>query len=198
MTEIREAYPDTYHDTHSKTVFGFWLYLVTDYILFATLFATYAVLNGSVFGGPSAKELFSLPFNHLQTIILLTTSLTSGMGGACAHRKHKRGTLIWFTVTLLLGIAFTGMQFAEFIRLFKAGHDWAQSAFLSAYFTLVGTFALHMIFALMWIFVLIPSVCLHGITGVSLRRLTCLRMFWQFLGIIWIFIFAFVYLMGVI
>jgi cytochrome o ubiquinol oxidase subunit III len=192
-----EKYPDVHHDAYSKTVFGFWLYLLTDFILFGALFATYAVLHDSTFGGPSARQLLHPSFALIQTLILLLSSLTVGLGGASAHRNNKKLTLAFFGITFFLGIIFLWLQFNEFGRLVQSGNGWEKSAFLSAYFTLVGTHAVHMIFAALWVIVLCVPLCLDGMTFVSIRRLTCLKMFWQFLNIIWVFIFSFVYLMGV-
>ena len=196
QTTAHESYSDTHHDVYSKTVFGFWVYLLTDFMLFATLFATYIVLRNGIYGGPSAKELFHLPFTLTQTLILLVSSLTSGLAGVAVHRKDQRATIVWFGVTFLLGIAFMGMELSEFIRFVSEGNNWKRSAFLSAFFTLVSTHGLHMVFALLWIIVLILPVWRRGLTSVSVTRLTCLRMFWQCLNVVWIFIFSIVYLMG--
>lgn len=196
MAQQDEIFPDTHHDIYSKTVFGFWIYLLTDFVLFAALFATYAVLQGNTFGGPSGHELFHLPIILTQTLILLTSGFISGIAGVCAHRKNKTWTILFFALTALLGIIFLGMKFLEFNRLIIGGNDWTKSAFLSIFFTLVGTHAIHVVFAILWTLVLIPLVFFQGITNVVLRRMTCLKMFWQFLNIIWIFIFTLVYLLG--
>lgn len=197
-TMTHEPYPDTHHDTYSRTVFGFWIYLMSDFVLFGALFATYAVLSHSTFGGPSAHELFYPPFTLTQTLIMLVCSLAVGLGGAAAHRGNRNHTLTFFGIAFLLGTAFMWMELAEFSRLIAAGHGWNQAAFLSAYFTVVGTHGLHVIFGLLWILVLLLPVWREGITSASIRRLTCLRMFWQFLNIVWVFIFSLVYLMGVV
>jgi cytochrome o ubiquinol oxidase subunit 3 len=192
-----ESHPDTHHDAYSKTVFGFWIYLLTDFVLFGTLFAAYAVLRNSTFGGPSGKELFDLHSVLERTLVLMTSSLTVGLAGASAHRRKKTMAICLFSATFLLGLLFMGMQFQEFQNLISTNNGWARSAFLSAYFTLLGTFGIHAVFGLLWILVLvIPIFFNHDIDGVSIRRLTCMRMFWQFLNIIWIFIFTFVYLLG--
>jgi len=198
MTKKHEPYPDAYHDAYAKTIFGFWIYILTDFILFGTLFATYAVLHNNVFGGPSARELFSLPFVFIQTLVLLVCSYTVGMAGAAAHRRDKKLTYLFFGITFLLGVVFTWMGIADFSRLIQAGHDWRGSAFLGAYFTLVGTHTLHMVFALLWIPIFLIPMWKEGLDPVNIRRLTCLKMFWQFLNIVWVFIFSFVYLMGAI
>lgn len=193
-----ENYPDTHHDAYSRTTFGFWVYLMSDFILFGALFAAYVVLSNSTFGGPSAKDLFHLPFTLVQTLLLIFGSFTAGLAGASAHRQQKNRTLLFFGLTFLLGSAFMGMELNEFSRFSSAGNGWDQSAFLSAYFTLIATHGLHVLFGLLWIIVLLIPVCLEKeISQASVRRLTCLRMFWQFVNVIWVFIFSFVYLMGV-
>lgn len=194
--EGHESYPDTHHDTYSKTVFGFWIYILTDFILFGALFATYGVLGDRTFGGPSGSDLFNLPFILTQTLILLTASFFSGMGGASAHRKNPKTTAIHFGVAALLGILFLGMQLKELGGYVQAGHGWDQSAFLSSFFTLVGTFGVHIFFAVLWTIVLVPLIFIRGMDSVTLQRLSCLKMFWQFLNVIWIFIFTLVYLLG--
>lgn len=190
----REVYPDPHHDTYSKTTFGFWIYLLTDLMLFGTLFAAYAVLHKSTFGGPSPKELFHFSNTYLQTYILLISSFTVGLAGAMTHRRNKKWTIGFYAVTFVLGVIFTWIEFAEFARLIESGNSWMRSGYLSAFFTLIATLIAHMIFALLWMIVLIIPVCLYGVQRVSIRRLTCLRMFWQFLNIVWIFIFTIVYL----
>lgn len=192
-----ESYPDTHHDIYSKTIFGFWVYLLTDFILFATFFATYAVLRHGTAGGPSDRELFDLSLGLNQSLLLLTASLTSGIGGAHLHRKDKRKTLLFFGITLLLGILFMWIEIDQFNRLIQSGNSWQRSAFLSMFFTLVGTHGIHILFAILWTIVLsIPFYREEEITPESMRRFTCLRMFWQFLNVIWVFIFAVVYFMG--
>ena len=194
-----EHYPDPHHDLYSRTQFGFWIYLLTDFVLFATIFATYAVLVHSTFGGPTAAHLFSPSAALWPAVILLISSWTIGLGGAAAHRKDKRWTLVYFSFTFVLGLIFLSMVLSHFSRLSHMGYTWDKSAFLSAYFTLVGTHAVHMVFALIWVLVLLyPLIIEEEVSHISIRRLTCLRMFWQFLNIIWVFIFSFVYLMGVV
>lgn len=194
-----EHYPDPYHDLYSRTSFGFWLYLLTDFVLFATLFATYAVLVHSTFGGPTIAHLFSPPEALWPAVVLLISSWTIGLGGVAAHRKHKTWAIVYFSITFILGLMFLWMVLSHFSNLSQLGHTWDKSAFLSAYFTLVGTHVVHMVFALLWVLVLLyPLITEEEVSHISVRRLTCLKMFWQFLNIIWIFIFSFVYLMGVV
>ncbi len=197
-TTAHETYPDTHHDAYSKTIFGFWIYLMGDLIFFGALFATYTVLNESTFGGPTARELFNLPYTLIQSLVLLFASFMAGLGGTAAHRKEKGRTLLFFSSTFVLGSLFLGMEINEFARLIAAGNRWDQSAFLSSYFTVVATLGVHVIFGLLWVpILLIPVLLEKSLSHVSIRRLTCLKMFWQFVNIIWIFIFSLVYLLGV-
>ena len=193
-----EAHPDAHHDNYSKTIFGFWVYLLTDFILFATLFASYAVLRNSTFGGPSGKELFDMPLAFVQTIVLLLASFTAGIGGAYAHRRKKWGAIFFFALTFILGAAFLYKEYIEFAQLIRDGYSWKANAFLSSFFTLVGTHGIHVVFGLLWTIVLVLPVCIQGISTTNVRRLTCLKMFWQFLNVTWVLIFTFVYLLGVI
>ena len=182
----------------NKTVFGFWVYIMTDCVLFASLFATYAVLHNNTFGGPGGRELFSMPFVLAETIILLTSSYTAGLAMLYAHRGIKRGVLIWFFITFLLGAAFLGLELHEFSNLVTEGHSWRASGFLSAFFTLVGTHGLHITSGLIWMTVLMTQVWRKGLGGNTVKRLTLLSLFWHFLDIVWIFIFTIVYLLGAI
>lgn len=185
-------------DTDSKTFFGFWVYLMTDCILFATLFATYAVVHNGTFGGPSGKEIFHLPFVLVETFFLLASSFASGLAMLKVGPDDKRKVLAWFSVTFLLGAGFVGMEITEFSHLVREGNSWERSAFLSSFFTLVGTHGLHVSLGLVWMLIYMAQVYFLGLTPVVLRRLTCLKLFWHFLDVVWIFIFTFVYLMGVI
>lgn len=196
-TTAHEQYPDTHHGPYSKTVFGFWLYLLTDFVLFATILAAYFVLRHSTFGGPGADYLVPLSFTFIQTIILLASAFTSGIANVAAHRNNQKQTTVFFILTFILGLVFLWMSMDGLMQLVQEGNGWQRSAFLSAYFTLIGTHALHVVFALLWILVLLPLVFLRGLTPTCLQRLTCLRLFWQFINMIWVGIFTMVYLMGV-
>lgn len=191
---------DDRHEAHvafDKTVFGFWIYLMTDCILFATLFATYAVLHNNIYGGPSARDLLSLPFSLAETLILLTSSFTCGLAMVAADKKAKYTVFILYGITFLLGAAFLTLELTEFTDLVKEGNSWQRSAFLSSFFTLVGTHGLHITCGLLWILVMMAHVLFRGLTPSTIRRLTCLSLFWHFLDVIWVLIFTFVYLMGV-
>lgn len=183
-------------EADSKTIFGFWVYLMTDCILFATLFATYAVLHNNTFGGPAGKDLFGMPFVLTETLILLTSSFTAGLGILAAKGGNKRQVLIWFGLTFLLGASFLTLELNEFTHLYNEGNSWARSGFLSAFFTLVGTHGAHITAGLIWMGVLLAQVLRQGIQRTTVRRLTLLSLFWHFLDIVWIFIFTIVYLMG--
>ncbi len=182
------------HDTNNKTIFGFWVYLMTDLVMFAALFATFAVLRGNTFGGPSGKELFSLPFVLAETLILLTSSFTCGLAMLAAHRGSKNQTLVWFGATFLLGLAFLVLELTEFSRLVAEGNSWTRSAFLSSFFALVGTHGLHIAVGLLWMFISMAMVWSRGLTPFITSKLTRLSLFWHFLDLVWIFIFTIVYL----
>jgi cytochrome o ubiquinol oxidase subunit 3 len=177
---------------------GFWIYLMTDCILFASLFATYIVLRGATNGGPAGSDLFDMPFVLAETLILLTSSFACGLAMLAATARRKTQTLLWLILTALLGSAFLVLEITEFAKLAAEGHGWWASAFLSAFFTLVGTHGLHIAVGLLWIGIMMWQLQRHGFTPGVLRRLTLFSLFWHFLDIIWIFIFTIVYLMGVI
>lgn len=183
---------------NDKTLFGFWVYLMTDIVLFSTLFATFIVLRDNTFGGPDGRELFSLPFVLAETMILLTSSFTAGLGLLSARGGKTRHALAWFGATFLLGVVFLGLEISEFRNLYSEGHSWQASAFLSSFFTLVGTHGLHITAGLIWMVSMAIQVMRRGLTVPVIRRLTMLSLFWHFLDIIWIFIFTVVYLMGAI
>jgi len=180
----------------SQSVFGFWVYLMTDCVLFASLFATYVVLRNNTYGGAAGHDIFSLPFALSETLILLTSSFSCGLGILAARQNAKKVVLACFALTFLLGLAFLTLEINEFHRLAAKGNSWRRSGFLSAFFTLVGTHGLHITSGLLWMAVLLPRVWRQGLTAINVRRLTCLSLFWHFLDIIWIFIFTLVYLMG--
>ncbi len=189
--------PDPHQDTFSKTTLGFWIYLMTDCLLFATLFATYAVLRNSTFGGPSSKELFSLTTAFAETMILLLSSVTCGMAVLASIHQKREHVLGWLGATLLLGGAFLALELHEFASLVEEGNSWTRSAFLSSFFTLVGTHGLHITVGLFWVVVILAQIFVQDINKDTFRRLVVFSMFWHFLDLIWIFIFTFVYLMGV-
>lgn len=183
-------------ETADKNAFGFWVYLMTDCILFATLFATYAVLHKNTFGGPSGAELFDLPFVLAETLLLLTSSFTCGLALLAMRQNIKRIVVIAMGLTFVLGATFLGMELYEFSHLVQEGNSWQRSGFLSAFFTLVGTHGAHIVIGLLWLLVLGTQIIRRGITSHTRRRLTLFGLFWHFLDIVWIFIFTLVYLLG--
>lgn len=181
-----------------KTQLGFWIYLMTDCILFGTLFAAYIVLSGGTNGGPSGRELFDLPFVLVETIILLVSSLTCGLALLLARYDKVRQAIALLVATMLLGAAFLTMELVEFTHLLREGHSWQASGFLTAFFTLVGTHGAHIAVGLIWLLVLTLRLIWKGSSAHMLRRLSLAAMFWHFLDVVWIFIFTIVYFMGVI
>lgn len=185
-------------EADEKTNFGFWVYIMTDCILFASLFATYAVLRRGTFGGPGPAELFHRPNALAETLILLTSSFTCGLGLISISRRRKKQVLQWFSLTFVLGLAFLILELSEFNDLISQGYKWSTNGFLSAFFTLVGTHGLHITIGLIWILIMLWRTHKKGLSRSNIRRLTMLGLFWHFLDIIWIFIFTIVYLMGAI
>lgn len=179
------------------TALGFWIYLMTDLILFASLFATYIVLLHGTYGGPSGKDIFEMPFVLTETLILLTSSFVCGLTMIALRRANKKLVLIGLAITFALGVAFLGLELFEFTSLVNDGHSWQASAYLSAFFTLVGTHGAHIAVGLLWILVIAWQVFKRGFTKGVVRRLTLFSLFWHFLDLVWIFIFTIVYLMGV-
>jgi cytochrome o ubiquinol oxidase subunit III len=183
-------------EADNKSLFGFWLYIMTDCVLFSTLFATFVILRNNTFGGPPGSVIFNYNNVLAETLILLTSSYTCGLAMLSAHRKSKNMTLFWFGVTFILGVAFLALELTEFRHLDVTGNSWRRSGFLSGFFTLVGTHGLHITVGLLWMAVLMFRVATMGLKRNTVRQLTMLSLFWHFLDIIWIFIFTIVYSMG--
>lgn len=179
-----------------RKTLGFWIYLMTDCLLFASLFATFAVLRTSTYGGPTGAELFDLPFVLVETLILLTSSFTIGLAILGATRGYKKQALVLLALTLALGIAFLGMELWEFQHLVAEGHGWQVSAFLSSYFVLVATHGIHIAVGILWLIVVGLRLWKRDFKQTDVQRLAILGLFWHFLDVIWIFIFSFVYLIG--
>ncbi|MBP3962179.1 cytochrome o ubiquinol oxidase subunit III [Paenibacillus lignilyticus] len=192
-----EAGHDGHHDLEELRKFGFWIFLITDCILFSVLFATYLVLHHSTAGGPDAKEIFEMPGVIVETFILLTSSFTSGLAVLAMNVGNRKGLIGWLIVTVLLGACFIGLEVSEFVKLVHEGHTISTSAFLSAFFTLVGTHGLHVTVGIFWITGIIIQLTRHGITPVTKRKVTITSLYWHFLDVVWIFVFTIVYLMGV-
>jgi cytochrome o ubiquinol oxidase subunit III len=186
------------HHPENATLLGFWLYLMGDCLVFACLFAAYGVLGRNYAGGPSGAELFKLPLVAVNTSLLLLSSITYGFVVIEMQRKRQGATLAWLALTGLLGAGFVGIELHEFANLIHEGNGPQRSAFLSSFFTLVGTHGLHVTFGIVWLLTLMAQVAKHGLIAANRRRLMCLSMFWHFLDVIWIGVFTFVYLMGVL
>lgn len=183
-------------EADDRVMFGFWVYLMTDLLMFAVLFACYAVLHGNTLGGPSGRDLFSPPLALTETLLLLTSSFTCGLGMIAARRSNKNQVLTWFGITFLLGLAFLGLELYEFAEFIHEGHTMAVNAFLSSFFVLVGTHGLHITSGLLWMAVTLGFVMKRGLNRHMVRKLGLLSLFWHFLDIVWIFIFTVVYLMA--
>jgi cytochrome o ubiquinol oxidase subunit 3 len=181
-------------ETDDRLLFGFWVYLMTDLLMFSILFACYAVLHGNTAGGEGGRELFSLPLALTETIILLTSSFTAGIGMYMARSGKKAQTLIWFGLTFLLGAAFLFFELKEFTEFIAEGHTMRSSAFLSSFFVLVGTHGLHITSGLLWMAATLFFTAKRGLNKAMVRKLSMLSLFWHFLDIVWIFIFTIVYL----
>jgi cytochrome o ubiquinol oxidase subunit 3 len=184
------------HDSGVKML-GFWIYLMTDCILFGALFATYIILRDNTAGGPSGHELFDMPSVLAETLLLLTSSFSCGLAVVASKTGNKRLSLTMLCATFVLGAGFLAFELTEFAHLVQGGNGWQTSAFLSSFFTLVGTHGLHISIGLLWLAMMMWQIKSRGFTVGVMRRLALFGMFWHFLDIIWIFIFTIVYLMGV-
>lgn len=180
-----------------RTTIGFWVYLMTDCLLFASLFATYAVLRTATAGGPGSQDIFELPLALTETIILLVSSFTCGLILLGLKARNVRQILIAMVATYALGATFLALEIGEFAKFVAEGHSWQQSAFLSAFFTLVATHGLHILVGLIWLVVLFVVLLRKGLTAKLTRQITIFGLFWHFLDLVWIFIFTVVYLLGV-
>jgi cytochrome o ubiquinol oxidase subunit 3 len=192
------AYNNELQEKEAKAAFGFWVYLMTDCVLFAGLFAVYAVLHNNTFGGVPGSGLFSLPYVLTETFLLLTSSFTCGLGALAAKQNQIKQVYGWFIATFGLGLSFLIMELHEFHGLDMSGNSWRRSGFLSSYFTLVGTHGLHISVGLLWLCVLLVGVARRGLRPGLVRKIQLFSLFWHFLDLIWIFIFTIVYLMGAV
>jgi cytochrome o ubiquinol oxidase subunit 3 len=197
-TEKPQFYLTEEHHPENSTMLGFWIYLMSDCLIFAVLFATHGVLGRSYAAGPSPADLFDLGLVAFNTAMLLLSSITYGFAMLQMERGAKMETLVWLAVTGLFGATFLGVELYEFHHLILEGAGPTRSAFLSSFFTLVRTHGLHVTFGTIWLITLMVQVGKHGLTPENRRRLMCLSMFWHFLDVIWIGVFSFVYLLGVL
>lgn len=192
-----DAHGDGHHDQEAMKVLGFWIFLVTDCLLFGTLFATYMVLHAHTNGGPGPAELFEVPGFVAETFILLTSSFTSGLAVLAMNRGAVKQLIGWLIVTAVLGACFVGLEINEFAKMAAEGATISRSAFLTSFFTLVGTHGLHVSVGIVWMIALMIQLAQRGITPVTRRKATIISLYWHFLDVVWIFLFTVVYLMGV-
>lgn len=187
-----------HHDTDAMDVFGFWIYILSDCILFAMIFAVYAVLHANVYGGPSLKSFIDMPYVLGETLLLLASSFTYGMGILAMYKNQLKRLIFWLGTTFLLGLGFVVMEVNEFVHMIIEGHGPATSAGMSSFFTLVGTHGLHVSIGLIWMLVMMVQLPIFKLSKAMQRRLTYLALFWAFLDVVWIFVFTIVYLMGAV
>jgi len=185
------------HETASNQAFGFWIYIMSDLVLFSVLFATFAVVGGNYAGGPRGKDIFDLPYLFGETMLLLMSSTVFGLATLAAQADRRRAVLWKLAIIFLLGLGFIAMEIGEFRGMILAGNRPERSAFLSAFFTLVGTHGVHVLLGLVWMAAMMCQISVRGLTVPVRSRLARLGMFWHFLDILWIGIFSIVYLMGV-
>ena len=184
------------HHPENGSLLGFWIYLLSDLMIFGCLFATFGVLGRNFAAGPSGADLFDLKLVAVNTAVLLVSSITYGFAMISMQARNKRGLIGWLIVTGLLGATFLAIELYEFHHFIHIGAGPQRSAFLSSFFALVGTHGLHVFFGVIWLIVLCLQVRKHGLTRANTRRIACLSMFWHFLDVVWIGVFTFVYLMG--
>lgn len=186
-----------HHDHDGTDVFGFWLYILTDCVLFASLFATYLVLHAPGAYGPSLKGLVHLDYILIETFLLLASNFSFGLSMLSFYKRDYTKTKLWLSATFLLGAGFVAMELYEFAVLAGEGYTWYASGAGSAFFTLVGTHGLHVSVGLLWIAIMLVQITVFKDQDSLLRRrLVYLGLFWNFLDIVWIFVFSIVYLMG--
>ena len=187
-----------HHDTNSIDVLGFWLYIMTDCVLFGSLFAAFLVLHVPGAYGPSLKDHIQIYYVLVETAFLLLSNFTFGLAVLSSYANKNRETIFCLLGTFILGFCFVGMEINEFVHLVHEGYSWTSSAAASSFFTLVATHGLHVTFGLLWILVLMFQLGSFGLQATLKRRLTYLGLFWNFLDIVWIFVFTVVYLIGAI
>jgi cytochrome o ubiquinol oxidase subunit III len=195
-TKVLEASNAQVAEVSDTKVFGFWIYLMTDLVLFGVLFATFVVLHDSTFGGPTSRELFDMSAALKETLLLLTSSFTCTLAMFAVHRKQKSFAILWFIVTFALGVSFLSIEISEFSKFVHEDASWQRSGFLSSFFTLVGTHGFHISIGLLWMTVEMFRIWLRPLSEHSVSRILRMALFWHFLDFVWIFIFTVVYGMG--
>lgn len=189
---------DHHHDAAAERELGFWFYLMSDAVIFALLFSTYAVMSGNSAGGPTSADVFELSTAFMETLMLLASTFTFGLASLAVGRRDRSGVILWLVVTLAFGAAFLALELSEFTHLISIGAGPDRSGFLSAFFTLVGTHGLHVSAGMIWVIVMITQVARKGLSDAVVSRVVRLGLFWHFLDLIWVGIFSIVYLPGVL
>lgn len=187
-----------HHDVTDERELGFWLYLMSDAVIFALLFSTYAVMSGNSAGGPTSADVFDLSTAFIETLTLLASTFTFGLASLAVGRGDRSGVILWLVVTLALGAVFVALELSEFAHLVSINAGPDRSGFLSAFFTLVGTHGLHVSAGMIWAIVMITQVARKGLSDAIVSRVARLGLFWHFLDLIWVGIFSIVYLPGVL
>lgn len=185
------------HDKRVIVGYGFWIWLISDIIMFSAFFATFAVLSENTAGGPSGRELFSVGYVAVETACLLLSSFTCGIAMIGAHARNRRLYYGGMAITFVLGVAFLALEVHEFADLVKEGAGPTRSAFLSSFFALVGCHGLHVTAGVLWLLTMVAQVGAKGFRDDIQRRLLCFGLFWHTLDIIWVALFSLVYLVGV-
>lgn len=180
----------------SADIFGFWVYLMTDLIVFSVLFATFLVFRNSNFEGPTGSELFKMPSALAETLALLISSFTCSIAMMEVHNARKKSAILWFAVTFILGGIFLSLEISEFLEFIDKGATWDKSAFLSSFFTLVGTHGFHISIGLLWILITMVRIWIRPFSEHSISNIFRMTLFWHFLDLVWLFIFTLVYGMG--
>ncbi|HZG59524.1 MAG TPA: cytochrome aa3 quinol oxidase subunit III [Anoxybacillus sp.] len=196
---VNTSLPLEYQTEQSRlNILGFWIFLGAEIVLFATLFAVYGVLGERYANGPTPNDIFKLKDVMIETLLLLTSSFTCGLAVFEMRRHRLKGLLTWLIVTLLLGLGFLFMEINEFIHYVHEGATMQTSAFLSSFFILLGTHGAHVTFGIFWAVMIIIQLIQRGLTPVTARKTFIISLYWHFLDVVWIFIFTFVYLKGMV
>jgi cytochrome o ubiquinol oxidase subunit III len=182
--------------TRTVVAYGFWIFILSDITMFSALFAAYAVLSGRTAGGPTASEVINLHHVFIETMCLLLSSYACGLGALSAERRQPDRFLIFAALTFVLGAAFLFIEISDFVDMVRAGAGPTRSAFLSAFFALVGMHGAHVTSGLLWLIYMVAQVVAKGLRPHVLRRLLCFSLFWHALDIIWVGVLTVVYLMG--
>ena len=196
---VHTGWPLEYQTEQNRmNILGFWIFLGAEIVLFATLFSVYGVLGHRHAGGPTQQDIFVIRDVLIQTFLLLTSSFTMGLAIFEMRRSNMKGMILWFVLTLLLGAGFLFMEIREFTHYVHEGATWQTSAFLSSFFVLLGTHGLHVTIGIGWAILLITQLLKRGLTPVTARKAFIFGLYWHFLDVVWIFIFTFVYIAGLV